>query len=81
MSMFPGAGAQVYRNEVGEPTGWDYPSDPNEDPGDPYDDYDYDYVEDVDPTPHSPPMAEDAHLEMAYEDRFEPDGGWDTGWD
>ena len=26
MSMFPGAGAQVYRNEAGEPIGWDYPS-------------------------------------------------------
>lgn len=24
--MFPGAGAQVYRNEAGEPLGWDYPS-------------------------------------------------------
>ena len=24
--MFPGAGAQVYRNEDGEPVGWDYPS-------------------------------------------------------
>lgn len=35
--MFPGAGAQVYRNEAGEPLGWDYPSD--DDPGDPYDDY------------------------------------------
>lgn len=37
--MFPGAGATVYRNEAGEPIGWDYPSefDPNdrddEDPG------------------------------------------------
>lgn len=24
--MFPGAGARVYRNEAGEPLGWDYPS-------------------------------------------------------
>ena len=23
---FPGAGAQVYYNEAGEPLGWDYPS-------------------------------------------------------
>ncbi len=23
--MFPGAGAQVYYNEAGEPLGWDYP--------------------------------------------------------
>jgi len=22
--MFPGAGAQIYRNEAGEPVGWDY---------------------------------------------------------
>ena len=35
--MFPGAGASVYRNEEGEPMGWDAP---------------------------------DAHLDMAYEDRF-----------
>lgn len=25
--MFPGANAQVYYNEAGEPLGWDYPSD------------------------------------------------------
>jgi hypothetical protein len=25
--MFPGAGAQVYRNEEGEPVGWDYPDE------------------------------------------------------
>jgi hypothetical protein len=24
--MFPGAGASVYRNDAGEPLGWDYPS-------------------------------------------------------
>lgn len=24
--MFPGAHASVYRNEAGEPIGWDYPS-------------------------------------------------------
>lgn len=28
--VFPGAGAQVYYNEAGEPTGWDYPSEMNE---------------------------------------------------
>lgn len=27
MSMFPGPNARVYRNEDGEPIGWDYPSD------------------------------------------------------
>lgn len=25
--MFPGAGARVFRNEAGEPIGWDYPDD------------------------------------------------------
>lgn len=35
MTMFPGAGAQVYYNEAGEPLGWDYPSEP--DPDDFYD--------------------------------------------
>ena len=25
--MFPGANAQVYYNDAGEPIGWDYPSD------------------------------------------------------
>lgn len=40
--MFPGAGAQVYYNEAGEPLGWDYPDyDPQ------YDDPEYDaYYED-----------------------------------
>ncbi len=36
--MFPGAGAQVYRNEAGEPLGWDYPSEPDFDPFDGLDD-------------------------------------------
>lgn len=36
--MFPGANAQIYRNEAGEPIGWDYPSD---EPYDPYDDDSY----------------------------------------
>lgn len=27
MSMFPGAGASVVRNEEGEAIGWDYPSE------------------------------------------------------
>lgn len=25
--MFPGAGAQIHRNDAGEPIGWDYPAD------------------------------------------------------
>lgn len=29
MSMFPGAGAVIEYNEAGEPTGWDYPSEPD----------------------------------------------------
>lgn len=28
--MFPGATASVYRNEDGEPIGWDYPSSDDE---------------------------------------------------
>lgn len=48
MSMFPGAGAQVYYNEAGEPLGWDYPSDgPYEDDQDLDDDED-DHEEDDD---------------------------------
>lgn len=40
--MFPGAGAQIYYNEAGEPTGWDYPQyDEGPDPDD-FDEYDYD---------------------------------------
>ena len=34
--MFPGPGAQITRNEAGEPLGWDYPSD------EPFDSYDED---------------------------------------
>lgn len=34
--MFPGPGAQIYRNEAGEPIGWDYPS---YDPPEPDDDF------------------------------------------
>jgi hypothetical protein len=37
--VFPGAGAQVYYNEAGEPLGWDYPGEP--DPGDAQDDADF----------------------------------------
>lgn len=46
--MFPGAGAQVYYNDAGEPIGWDYPSscDWYDDPADLYD-YD-EYPEDLD---------------------------------
>jgi hypothetical protein len=36
--MFPGPNAIVYRNEEGEPLGWDYPSDPEPAGLDPYDD-------------------------------------------
>lgn len=32
--MFPGPGAQIYRNEAGEPLGWDYPSDEPYEPDD-----------------------------------------------
>lgn len=103
--MFPGAGAEIIRNEVGEPLGWDYPSrddpyDPNDDIyGDDYPDTDFcgDCGEDVEdcvcdqddsdldaydgdafnggrgePIPRTAP---DVHLEAAYEERFETDGG------
>lgn len=48
--MFPGAHAHVYRNEAGEPTGWDYPSvdEPSDlDPYDQADALDDEYVEHV----------------------------------
>lgn len=44
MSMFPGPGAVVYRNEAGEPLGWDYPSSDYDDgwqDDDRYDDRDH----------------------------------------
>lgn len=43
--MFPGANAQVYYNEEGEPIGWDYPH--YDEPSDP--DWDLPTVEDWDP--------------------------------
>lgn len=43
---FPGAGAQIYHNEAGEPTEWDYPGyDEGPDPDD-FDPYDNDFDED-----------------------------------
>lgn len=101
MSMFHGPGARIYRNEAGEPTGWDYPS--SDDPHDP-DDY-LDRDDRVDPdldeeddevweARHERQLnedrenafergwtetAEDAHLEAAYEERYEMD--YDDGGD
>ncbi len=48
--MFPGAGAQVYRNEEGEVLGWDYPDhdDPHDDVEDWYEAREYDEEEDDD---------------------------------
>jgi hypothetical protein len=43
--VFPGAGAQVYRNEAGEPIGWDYPSYDEPDVGDIYDAWDEGYYD------------------------------------
>ena len=40
--MFPGPGARIYRNEDGEPIGWDYPSDDPPEPVDDDDDLDWD---------------------------------------
>lgn len=41
--MFPGTNAQIYRNEAGEPIGWDYPSDDGYDSGDWDDQFDMNY--------------------------------------
>jgi hypothetical protein len=30
MSMFPPSGAEIYRNDAGEPLGWDAPADPQD---------------------------------------------------
>jgi hypothetical protein len=53
---FPGAGAQVYYNEAGEPTGWDYPGyDDGYDPDDYLPDYDdEDFEPDDDEAPTAP---------------------------
>ena len=56
--MFPGAGAQVYYNEAGEPLGWDYPS----------------YDEPEDPEEHYRRMEEDDDPEAIVEaQREDPD--------
>lgn len=48
--MFPGAHAEIYRNDAGEPIGWDYPSLADEPDYDPYDDEYYDpSADDEDP--------------------------------
>lgn len=62
--MFPGPGAQIYRNEAGEPVGWDTPSydeppydpddylyDPDDETDDDYDDFEDDPDEDPDEDP------------------------------
>jgi len=49
--MFPGAGAEIYRNEAGEPIGWDYPS--HDDPYDPDDYLPGDEEDDEDECPHA----------------------------
>lgn len=56
---FPGAGAQIYRNEAGEPTGWDYPQyDEGPDPDD-FDDFDYDDYDEDDDEPDGPDDDDD----------------------
>jgi hypothetical protein len=65
--MFPGAGANIYRNEAGEVLGWDYPSEP-----DPYD-YDderpevWDEDDDDEPEPDEEPEPEQ-FIDPATED-------------
>jgi hypothetical protein len=39
--MFPGPGAEIHRNEAGEPLSWDYPSFDNPYEGDDQDPFDY----------------------------------------
>jgi hypothetical protein len=46
--MFPGPGAQIYRNEAGEPIGWDYPSYDEPDPDAFYEQDQYDGEEEDD---------------------------------
>lgn len=46
--MFPGAGAHVYRNEAGEPLGWDHDSVYDES----YDPVDYLARDEYDPGDH-----------------------------
>lgn len=66
--MFPGANAQVYRNEAGEPIGWDYPS---EEP-------DYDYWEDQD---NNWDLPEFETVEECIEERYHgKDGEGIDGW-
>jgi len=48
MSMFPGPGARIDRNEAGEPIGWDYPSMAEDDPYDEAYPYDEDYYDEGD---------------------------------
>ena len=58
MSMFPGAGAQVYYNEAREPIGWDYPGyDEPPDPDD-FDDYDDPDEDDPDDGDYEPERCE-----------------------
>ncbi|MCL4414438.1 MAG: hypothetical protein M1522_06795 [Actinobacteria bacterium] len=55
--MFPGPGAQIYRNEAGEPIGWDYPGE-----------YEPDYESEN--MSRADAMCEELH-EDAYEAGFE----------
>lgn len=42
VSTFPGANSRIYRNEDGEPIGWDYPSEDEFDIDDFYERYEDD---------------------------------------
>ena len=62
---FPGAGAQVYVNEAGEPLGWDYPA---------YDEsYDYGH--------HHSEIDEEAAWEMASDESYLDSGLDIEEWD
>lgn len=66
--MFPGPGANIIRNEAGEPLGWDYPAEPE------FDDFDRDYDREADVCPYCDRVM--SHREAAEQgacnDCFEP---------
>jgi hypothetical protein len=69
--MFPNAGAQVYYNEAGEPTGWDNGGyDDGPDPDDFYDDVEDDDEDEDEPEPQEPDDAETSWQEYGREEAY-----------
>lgn len=89
--MFPGPGAVVYRNEEGEPLGWDYPSEPE--PMDPYEDRRSGHQMDLDDAysegkydaqqrrPRNDEWAEGAYGRAAPHFVTEAQAAYDQGWE